>query len=233
MKKLLQCPSCEHVAPLPASTCPSCGVVYGQLLSPDETSSGSAQKSGVVSKGQKSTYIFALIFVAVIVASMVERTKNGAAEQHPTVQNAYDGSVYQVRQFLKQQLKDPDSYQSIDWSKVVRQSDGSYLVWHKYRAKNSFGGYVVQANQFIIDGNGNVQVAKASAATTTPQAKAETATRQHQTIQEVVPVETDDEVSFWRCPGNNFTETPTDAACVNMKTHKTWAEHRAADGKAK
>lgn len=76
---------------------------------------------------------------------------------HEVVYNSsWDGSVRQVERYLKNNLKDPDSYQSIEWSKVVKQSDGSFMVRHKYRAKNSFGGYVVEEKIFTLDSSGNV-----------------------------------------------------------------------------
>jgi hypothetical protein len=71
--------------------------------------------------------------------------------------SAWDGSVRQVKDYLKDQvLKDPDSYQSIEWSTVVKTSDGSFAVRHKFRAKNSFGGYVIENYIFTLDPQGNV-----------------------------------------------------------------------------
>lgn len=70
--------------------------------------------------------------------------------------SSWDGSVKQVKDYLKKNLKDPDSYESIEWSDVVKQSDGTFRVRHKYRAKNSFGGYVIENQLFVLDNNGNV-----------------------------------------------------------------------------
>lgn len=69
--------------------------------------------------------------------------------------SVWDSSVYQVEDYLKRTLKDPDSYQSIEWYKVKKTSTG-FKVLHKYRAKNSFGGYVVEIAEFILDSKGNV-----------------------------------------------------------------------------
>ena len=59
--------------------------------------------------------------------------------------SAWDGSVFKVEEFLKNQyLKDPDSYKGIEWSKVEIFPDNpkyKYMVRHKFRAKNGFGGY--------------------------------------------------------------------------------------------
>ena len=69
--------------------------------------------------------------------------------------SSYDASVSQVIDYLKKNLKDPKSYEGIEWSKVKEETDG-YSVYHKYRAKNSFGGYVIEAQIFYLDFGGNV-----------------------------------------------------------------------------
>ena len=51
-------------------------------------------------------------------------------------------------------LKDPKSYESISWD--IRKSSDGYIVRHKFCAKNSFGGYVVENGVFYLDGNYNV-----------------------------------------------------------------------------
>jgi len=65
----------------------------------------------------------------------------------------WDGSVRQVKRYLQRNLVDPKSYQSIEWGKVLAKDSGpcAYLVRHKYRAKNSFGGYVVEDQGFCMD----------------------------------------------------------------------------------
>jgi len=82
--------------------------------------------------------------------------KSNAEEYKVRVRNSpYDNSVYQVEQYLKSVLKDPDSYQPISWGNVQEFSDG-YTVRHTYRAKNSFGGYVVESKTFMLDNSGSV-----------------------------------------------------------------------------
>jgi hypothetical protein len=71
--------------------------------------------------------------------------------------SAWNGSVRQVERYLKREiLKDPDSYQSIEWSQVQKMENGGYMVRHTFRAKNSFGGYAVSTYGFILDSEGNV-----------------------------------------------------------------------------
>lgn len=102
------------------------------------------------------------------VSAPIERERQAAYEKnHPetysstpthTVEvknSGWDGSVKQVKDYLKYTLRDPDSYESIEWSVVKEKSDG-YYVRHKYRAKNGFGGYVVANQLFHLDFSGNV-----------------------------------------------------------------------------
>lgn len=64
-----------------------------------------------------------------------------------------------VRIYLKQHyLKNPDSYQGISWEAfgVYNRDNNTYFALHKYRAKNSYGGYVVEEKFFVLDSDGNV-----------------------------------------------------------------------------
>ena len=61
-----------------------------------------------------------------------------------------------VKDYLRHTLKDPDSYQDIEWSQIGENNAGRLYVRHKYRAKNSFGGYVVENKIFYLDKQGHV-----------------------------------------------------------------------------
>lgn len=61
-----------------------------------------------------------------------------------------------VKDYLRHTLKDPDSYQEIEWSQIGTNSDGQLYVRHQYRAKNSLGGYVVEDKIFFLDKQGHV-----------------------------------------------------------------------------
>ena len=69
--------------------------------------------------------------------------------------NTYDGSVSKVEAYLKSNLKDARSYESVEWSNVT-PTDNGYMVRHKYRAKNSFGAYEIMNQVFYLNGNGDV-----------------------------------------------------------------------------
>lgn len=76
------------------------------------------------------------------------------------VKNNYlDSSVHQVESYLRNYLNDPKSYEGIEWSKVNEtKNNDNYKYWvrHKFRAKNSLGGYVIENKIFYLDKNGNV-----------------------------------------------------------------------------
>ena len=73
--------------------------------------------------------------------------------------SSFDSSVLQVKRYLRQILKDPDSYEGVDWSKVVTTYEPGgirYKVRHRYRAKNSYGAVVTNNQIFYMDAEGNV-----------------------------------------------------------------------------
>ncbi len=108
--------------------------------------------------------ILGLIVVAIITPSFFSKNE---IKNEPTTSYSYssvkiienspwDGTVKQVERYLKDNLKDPDSYDGIEWSKVQEMGNGTYQVRHKYRAKNGFGGYVVSNKIFVLNGDGEV-----------------------------------------------------------------------------
>lgn len=69
----------------------------------------------------------------------------------------WDGSVKQVEDYLENTLNDPDSYSSVEWGTVVKNPDTKwYIVRHKYRAKNVFGGTIIKHQVFTLDSLGTV-----------------------------------------------------------------------------
>lgn len=80
-----------------------------------------------------------------------ERAESGVKVENST----WDGSVSQLKKYLKNNLSDPDSYESIEWSEV-KNVDGKYIIRHKYRAKNALGGYVIKNQVFELNLNGDV-----------------------------------------------------------------------------
>lgn len=84
-----------------------------------------------------------------------EQVRQTAPTRGAVQNSGWDGSVHQVERYLKTVLKDPDSYDGIEWSKVM-PSGPQFVVRHKYRARNSFGGMVIENRIFVLDAAGNV-----------------------------------------------------------------------------
>lgn len=88
-----------------------------------------------------------------VLKEAIERNNNSGGVK---VQNStWDGSIRQVEAYLKKTLKDPKSYESIEWSEVSK-TDNGYVVRHKFRAKNSFGGYTIENKVFYLNSSGDV-----------------------------------------------------------------------------
>lgn len=86
------------------------------------------------------------------VAQAEARRLLAEAGAQPT-NSAWDGSVFEVERFLQRSLKDPKSFEAIDWYKpVAHLLEGKYAwaVRVRYRAKNSFGAYVIEDQIFYI-----------------------------------------------------------------------------------
>ena len=55
----------------------------------------------------------------------------------------WDGSHRGITRYLERNLKDPDSYEHIETRVMPVNDNGLHFLITQYRAKNSFGGYVV------------------------------------------------------------------------------------------
>lgn len=131
---------------------------------PTTQTAKTTQATATTNNQNKNYGCLAIIIIAVVIgiygAMSGDSEKAGSDNTEIVSNSAYDASVYQVEQYLKREyLKDPDSYEGIEWSKVQKDNTNSlykYYVRHKYRAKNGFGGYVVEEKIFYLDQSGNV-----------------------------------------------------------------------------
>jgi hypothetical protein len=154
---LISCGECKKEISDKAVACPHCGA-------PRETieRAASIQKLAVKKKSSNGLGTLLLIILGIIFfMAMVGGTSNSknSSKEKPreaVVNSAWDGSVYQAEKYLKDRLKDPDSYESISWGEVSKNEQGNYVTWVKYRAKNSFGGYNVGQQAFTLSPSGEV-----------------------------------------------------------------------------
>jgi zinc-ribbon domain len=159
---LIPCPECKKNISESAVNCPNCGY---QLTS--EKIAEIKQKEPQVQKGCSSgcLSVIAISVISVTFLSVVglitqsnsPSSRSSTSSSHEVVENsAWDASVSQVESWLKANLKDPGSLECIEWSPVSKTNDGGFTVRVKYRAKNSFGGYVVANKVFFLNSAGSV-----------------------------------------------------------------------------
>lgn len=117
--------------------------------------SGSSSDKVRQKRGCLMTILFIILFpMAVGYCNSTDYNDDGTPKKVQS--SSWDGSVQQVVKYLKNEyLIDPLSYQPIEWSPVQEVSDG-YWVRHKYRARNGFGGYVVENKVFHLNKSGKV-----------------------------------------------------------------------------
>lgn len=137
------CYKCGESVDLSAKTCPHCGFKQPQKLG----------KLGW------------LILIVLVITGLSYCSGNDKNTTKPVpsevVQNSpWDGSVVQVENYLRQTLNDPDSYQSVNWGKVMKRDDGGFFVRHSFRAKNAFGALILQDYVFVLDSAGQIVSAK-------------------------------------------------------------------------
>jgi hypothetical protein len=81
-------------------------------------------------------------------------------EAGPPVNSPGDSSVWQVRSYLEQTLRNPGSIQYLEWSRVM-QSEREYRVVCRYRANAGDFGLVTEKKVFFMDEMGRVTAVSA------------------------------------------------------------------------
>lgn len=148
---LITCPECKNQISETAENCPKCGY----KITPEKVAEIKQQSK----KFNKGCGIGCLIIIAIIAIGVLINLLSSSDTQKSTnqiVENSqWDGSVSQVKSWLKSNLKDPESLKVEEWGKVVKNSTG-FVVRCKYRAKNSFGGFAIEHKVFYLDSLGNI-----------------------------------------------------------------------------
>ena len=155
---LFLCPECRKNISDSARSCPSCGYLLTVEKIAEIKKRGLQAKNGCAI-GCFSIIIF-LLFICLLVyllSSHDGSSDYNTTSLHEVVENSsWDGSVYQVKLWMDANLKDPDSLEFIEWSSVSKTTNGGFKVRAKYRAKNSFGGYVIENKVFFLNSDGIV-----------------------------------------------------------------------------
>lgn len=157
------CPYCginltisETVNRCPELVCNNCN---NQFKNPNsklkEKGVKSVQSDDLKLPSNIKNWIFGALGLLVIYFFATDTTSKLKVKNSP-----WDSSVHQVESYIKNHLKDPDSFEAISWTNVydLKHSDNGYRykVRVRYRAKNSFGGYVIENELFYLNENGNV-----------------------------------------------------------------------------
>lgn len=106
-------------------------------------------------------WILALVIVAPIFWALKSCVSSDEPKAPPVpreiVENSsWDASVKQVKAFLSQNAKDASSIEYLEWSPVQKTNNGGFAVRVKFRAKNSFGAYVLENKFFVLSSQGQV-----------------------------------------------------------------------------
>lgn len=147
---LVRCPSCNKKISNAATSCPGCG---------EPRPDGGWKKPSAGPLG----WILALVIGIALVSGQCgsdpsqKTASTSPSKKLETVMNsAWDGSVWQAEDYIKRRLKDPESFEAIEWGQVVLVPGGTYQVRCLYRAKNSFGGFAIEQVLLELDRDGNV-----------------------------------------------------------------------------
>ena len=104
---------------------------------------------------------FLIAFLLLGIAAAIHfLTTSTNTERKRGIYNAKDGSVYQVEDYLKKELANPESFQAIHWSAVEKTGDligsGMYRVSVIYKASDNGGKPFMASKMFELDEEGNV-----------------------------------------------------------------------------
>lgn len=99
---------------------------------------------------------FVLFNMICVTFSLVMGDDVSSISSEPKVENFNDNSEFHqilaknyFKDYIKKNLKDPDSYDEIEYSSVYNEARQCYVVDLKYRANNSFGGKTIE--RYICD----------------------------------------------------------------------------------
>jgi hypothetical protein len=70
-------------------------------------------------------------------------------------QSSWDGSVSQVKDWLKAHANDPSSLEFEKWN-LSKYDNGNYDVFVTYRAKNGFGALMLYQGRFVLSPSGSI-----------------------------------------------------------------------------
>jgi DNA-directed RNA polymerase subunit RPC12/RpoP len=164
--KGVPCPYCKKRIDYRSQSCVHCGAE----LSADDIAK--SQKTAGKRFGVIAVIVIALLIYGLIAGNKEDKRKAAdpkpkavaAAEKStedkaiklPVQNSPWDGSVWQVKAWMKENLDDPKSIEYVDWSPLSKSGKGNWMVRTKFRAKNRLGALVLSNWVFYLDEDGKV-----------------------------------------------------------------------------
>lgn len=172
---MIECQKCGYIRKATdrhasEKECPSCGIIYAKFSKeradkiielaerPKKNKENARARALLMTPirliGKLILYFAVFLAVFYTLIKLDIGTTNNT-ETKTVFNSGLDGSVYQVKDYLKAYLNDPGSLEVTHWGMVIKESNG-YSVSVKYRAKNVFGGYVTKSQIFYLSEGGSV-----------------------------------------------------------------------------
>jgi len=153
MARMGCCPTCKKKVSENAESCPSCGEPLGAGWM--ERAEAERKKKGATTN--KVFLVIAAVVVAVVWLSSGSEgpeteAREAAAQSAKEAEerrkgfhclSAWDGSHSDVKAYVEERMRDPDSFEHIETRITPVKDDGTHTLVMKYRAKNGFGGMTV------------------------------------------------------------------------------------------
>ena len=96
-----------------------------------------------------STVLIWVFILAAVFVSNEDTPEDVAKQKIEKLFDPWDGSHRELTKVIKSNLRDPDTYEHIETTYEI--NGDSVNVMTKYRAKNGFGGHVVETVTAITD----------------------------------------------------------------------------------
>jgi hypothetical protein len=152
---LIACPECKKQISDSAGNCPNCGY----QITPEkvaEIKEKLQQQKKNVKMGCLSLIVILFVIGFINVVFFGGNKSSNPSSTWVVKNSEWDGSVSQVKSWMKANLNDPSSLEFIKWEPVNKKENGDFSVLVRYRAKNKFGGYVVKNTMFFLNSAGTV-----------------------------------------------------------------------------
>ena len=177
--ELIYCIKCGHENLANSNYCSNCGnktfakkpLIYGIVANDSFQSSKekivnieeklvTPQMTHDEKKNARNGCILLIVIILAIVYFYSIKSEDKTSIPSTPTELGDSHLIMSVEQYLENNyLRDPNSYESIEWRKTVNEGDVrlKYQIYNRFRAKNGFGGYAIEEKIFFLDKNGNVE----------------------------------------------------------------------------